>query len=259
MRTPWLYCPIPLTIGATVELPERAAKHVQVLRLQPENHITVFQGGLLAADNGNILDACYQATITAMGRKTVQVHIDAQHPITPSQATPPVHIACCVPANERMDWLVEKATELGVCSIQPLLSARSVLRLSGARADKRIAHWQSIAIAACEQSKRLHVPPIQPLDTISNWLRTPTHTQHTRWILSLNANSQTLKHAMASLDDGVGVCILSGTEGGFTPEEETQAMQAGFGAVSLGKHILRAETAPISALAGIAALSASAN
>lgn len=264
LPAPLLYCPIPLTIGTTVELPERAAKHAQVLRLQPTNHITLFQGGLVTTNNGELLKGCYQATITQMGRKTVHAHIDAQHPSTPAQAKPQVHIACCVPTNERMDWLVEKATELGAHSIQPLLSARSVLRLSGARATKRIAHWQNIAIAACEQSKRLRIPPIGSLCTLSNWLNnhsnTPPakpHTQH--WILSLNPTAQTLAQRMAATNHSTtNIYLLSGAEGGFTPKEEAHATQQGFIPITLGQHTLRAETAPLAALAGISALQAKA-
>lgn len=244
-------------MGAVVDLPERAAKHVQVLRLQPKSHITVFQGGLAAADNGEILDGCYQATITEMTRKNVQVHIDAKHNITHPKPALQVHIACCAPANERMDWLVEKTTELGVCSIQPLLSARSVVRLSGARADKRIAHWQNIAIAACEQSKRLRVPIIWPLCTLKDWLpncvEANTNSQH--WILSLNPAAQTLVQRMAARShSATDICLLSGAEGGFTPEEEAHATQQGFAPISLGPHVLRAETAPIAALGALNSL-----
>ncbi len=257
MHTPLLYFPEPLSVGAIVELPQHAAKHVQVLRLQPDSKITLFQGGLPADDSTKVLDGCYTATVVQITRKTVQVRIDAQCDIQAPKVAPRVRLACCVPANERMDWVVEKATELGVHSIQPLLSARSVVRLSGERASRRVAHWQSIAISACEQSKRLNVPQVKPLCKLANWLQTYTANNFSGqlWVLSLQDKAKTIKQLIPTGLSSIGdILILSGPEGGLTVEEEFQATNAGFCVVSLGQHVLRADTAPIVALAAISAL-----
>ena len=133
---PRLYCPLPLVCGSTLDLPAAAARHVQVLRLQPGDTVTLFNFGAgwdgpMQSPGGE-----FSATVTAMGRSNVQVRVDTHQP-TEREATRAVHLAVCMPANERMDWLVEKATELGVASIQPLMSERSVLRLSGERATKK--------------------------------------------------------------------------------------------------------------------------
>ena len=136
---PRFHCPVPLTLGADIDLPATAARHVQVLRLQPGGVITLFNG-----EGGE-----HSATILRMGRSEIAVRIDAHHAIEREPARA-VHLAVGMPANDRMDWLVEKATELGVASIQPLHTAHSVLRLSGERATKKQAHWQQVAVAACD-------------------------------------------------------------------------------------------------------------
>ena len=138
---PRFYCPLPLTAGAELELPAGAARHVQVLRMQPGDTITLFDG----AQDGP--GGEWQATITRMGRSDVAVRID-QHVAADRENTRPVHLLAGITANERMDWLVEKATELGVTSITPLLAERSVLKLKGERGDKNRAHWQAVAVAA---------------------------------------------------------------------------------------------------------------
>jgi len=146
---PRFHCAVPLHAGTTLALPAGAARHVQVLRLQPGDTITLFDG------NGGE----YAATVERMGRSEVSVTVGA-HTARESEAARAVHLAVGMPANERMDWLVEKATELGVASIQPLVTAHGVLRLAGERAEKKRAHWEAIAIAACEQCGRNRVPAI---------------------------------------------------------------------------------------------------
>ena len=157
---PRFHCPVPLAIGAQLDLPAAAARHVQVLRLQPGGAITLFNG-----EGGE-----YTATVLRMGRSEVAVRIDQHHAIEREPARA-VHLAVGMPANDRMDWLVEKATELGVASIQPLHTAHSVLRLSGERATKKQAHWQSVAIAACEQCGGNRVPVVQPVRELDAYLR----------------------------------------------------------------------------------------
>lgn len=267
---PRLYCPLLLQSGARMVLPAHAARHVQVLRLQPGDAVELFHGGLPGSEG--VPDAAaagaaskettgwFGATITHMGRAEVGVHIgDWQAPRTPEHG--PVHVACAVPANDRMDWLVEKATELGVASIQPLLAARSVLRLSGERAHKRVAHWQAIAIAACEQSGRTAVPWLRPLLPLESFLQQdrgswPVNDGQNggsvrapvRLMLSLREDGQSLPLALQAIGRDRTVWLLSGPEGGLTAAEEALAMNQGWTPVSLGPFTLRAETAPVAAL-----------
>ena len=234
------YCPIPLAIGAELELPASAARHVQVLRLQPGSEITLFN-----SDGGEV-----SATVQRMGRSDVVVRIDAHHAVEREPARA-VHLAVGMPANDRMDWLVEKATELGVASIQPLHTAHSVLRLSGERATKKQAHWQSVAIAACEQCGGNRVPLVHPVQDIAAWLKRRAASEHADWlrcVLSLAADTQLLHAATATIGAAREVLILSGPEGGLSSAEDAQARQAGFAPIGLGARVLRSETAALAAL-----------
>ncbi|WPB57060.1 16S rRNA (uracil(1498)-N(3))-methyltransferase [Xylophilus sp. GOD-11R] len=230
---PRIFCSQPLSTGAAFELPAGAARHVQVLRMQPGDTVTLFDGR-----GGE-----YTAVITRMGRSDVAVEIGAFDPVE-REAPRTIHLALGMPANERMDWLVEKAAELGAASIQPLMSARTVLRLSGERAEKKAAHWQAVAVAACEQCGRNRVPEVRPLASLADWLHQPKLADGVqRYLLSLADGSAPLQTG-----DPVEACFLSGPEGGLTPQEEAAAMEAGFAPVRLGPQILRAETAPLAAL-----------
>ncbi len=240
---PRFYCPCPLASGDLLDLPAKAARHVQVLRLQPGSTITLFNGGIqgTAPFGGE-----FEATITRMGRSDVQVQVGAHAP-REREAAREVHLAIGMPANERMDWLVEKATELGVASIRPLLAERSVLKLKGERADKKLAHWRGVAIAACEQSGRNRVPMVHDAMDLGDWLGTAQPPL--RLLLSLRPASQPLRAAATSA--AVPVVFLSGPEGGLTAGEEAAALARGFVPVTLGPRILRAETAPLAALAAL--------
>lgn len=244
---PRFYCPTPLATGELVELPAGAARHVQVLRLQPGDTITLFNGSI---EGMTPYGGEFSATITRMGRSEVQVQIDTHTPLE-REAPRAVHLALGMPANERMDWLVEKATELGVASIQPLATQRSVLKLKGERADKKLAHWQGIAIAACEQCGRNRVPLIHDVLPLADWLQSTQIAA--RLLLSLGSDSRPLQQAITELPAGP-VLFLSGPEGGLSPEEETAARACGFVAVTLGPRTLRAETAPLAALAALTLL-----
>ena len=162
---PRFYCPLALLPGAEIDLPAGAARHVQVLRLQPGDTITLFHGGLEGAGPGGE----FAATVLRMGRSEVQVRIETHHAIE-REAPRAIHLLAGITANERMDWLVEKATELGAASITPLLAERSVLKLKGERAEKKLAHWQAVAVAACEQCGRNQVPRIHAAQTLADWL-----------------------------------------------------------------------------------------
>lgn len=249
---PRFHCPVPLVFGDTLSLPAGAARHVQVLRMQPGDTLTLFHGGLPAdlpqqGARPAYADGCFDAVITRMGRSEVEVSVGAHHSAA-SDTSVSVHLLTGVPANDRMDWLVEKAAELGVASIRPLMTERSVLRLKGERADKKQAHWQAVAVAACEQSGRTRVPVVHPVSALGDAVRSAGTTA--RWILSLQDDAQPL-HVLAQAPGLDAVCLLSGPEGGLSAAEETLARQHGFAGVSLGCHTLRAETAPLAALAAL--------
>jgi 16S rRNA (uracil1498-N3)-methyltransferase len=149
-----------------------------------------------------------------------------------------------------MDWLVEKATELGVASIQPLATAHGVLRLAGERAEKKRAHWEAIAVAACEQCGRNRVPVIHPVQPFPGWLDTQGGPA-VRLVLSLAEGTRSL---VATAPGEQGVTVLSGPEGGLSGSEEQQAIARGFAPVTLGTRVLRAETAALAALVSLAGL-----
>jgi 16S rRNA (uracil1498-N3)-methyltransferase len=161
---PRFYCPAPLAAGDILDLPPGPARHVQVLRMQPGQTITCSMAAAPPARR-----APSRPPSRRWAAATCKCASTATRP-TP-RALRPVHLAVGMPANDRMDWLVEKATELGMASLQPLITERSVLRLTGDRADKKIAHWRGVAVAACEQSGRNTVPEVFEVKNLAEWLR----------------------------------------------------------------------------------------
>lgn len=231
---PRLFCPTRLAAGQVLALPAAAARHVQVLRLQPGGELTLFNG-----EGGQ-----WRAVIERMGRSDVEVRVAAFEDVE-REAAVNVHLALGMPANERMDWLVEKASELGVASIQPLVTARAIVRLAGERAQKKREHWQAIAAAACEQCGRNRVPLVHEPAAFADWIAQPH--QGMKIVLSL-ANAAPLLEGRAA---GKEWTVLSGPEGGLEEREEKAALDAGFAPVSLGARVLRAETAPIALLGAL--------
>jgi 16S rRNA (uracil1498-N3)-methyltransferase len=245
---PRFHLPVAFAPGATLALPAVAARHVQVLRLQPGDAITIFNG----SDGAD-----WSAEIVAIGRREVDVRIGIAHPVERELACH-VTLALGVPANDRMDTLVEKAGELGAATIQPLVCERSVVRLAGARAEARRAHWQAVAAAASEQCGRARVTRILPLLALASWLDTqasePPPPRH-RLVLSVAAGAVDAERALGAVDGAPdsgrhgAIVALSGPEGGLTPGEESAAVALGFVRVGLGPRILRADTAPLALLA----------
>jgi 16S rRNA (uracil1498-N3)-methyltransferase len=183
-----------------------------------------------------------------MGRTDVAVRVGAFHAVE-REAPRAVYLAVGMPANERMDWLVEKAAELGVAGIQPLLAERSVLRVAGERAAKKQAHWQAIAIAACEQCGRNRVPVIAPVLELARWCADPG-LPSLRLALSLAPDARPLARVVAQAP-AEPVLLLSGPEGGLSPAELGMLASRGFLPASLGPRVLRADTAPLAALAAL--------
>jgi len=259
---PRFYCPTSLRCGDLLDLPASAARHVQVLRLQPGDHLTLFNGGpgWDAGDAVHPLGGEFDAVVTRMGRSDVQVQVGDYHALE-REAAHQVHLAVGMPANDRMDWLVEKASELGVTSIQPLMTERSVLRLNPERAGKKQAHWQSVAVAASEQCGGNRVPVIHAVTTLSAWLKArPLGASGKQLLLSFRPGAPGVRAAVSAGADTVvaragdaAITFLSGPEGGLSAAEEEASLACGFAPVTLGPRVLRAETAALAALAALLA------
>lgn len=232
-----LFVPLPLQAGSELSLPPGPARHAQVRRVQPGDVLQLFDGS----------GSDWPATVLAVGRSEVRVRVGQPLPVQ-RELPRAVSLALAMPANERMDALVEKATELGVTGVQPLMSQRSVLRLAGERALRKQQHWQAIAEAACEQCGRARVPVVAPVQELSAWLAgLPSPGGAHRLLLSLQADARALPTLVPP--GSAPVLTLSGPEGGLAPEEEAAARAAGFVPVALGPRVLRADTAPLAVLA----------
>lgn len=254
---PRIYHPNSLTAGQTLNLTAEGARHVQVLRMQPGHALTLLGDPVCGGE--------WAATITDMGRSHVTVHVDS-HAALEREWPVEVHVAVSMPANDRMDWLVEKATELGVATIQPLMSERSVLRLKDDRASKKQAHWQAVAASACEQCGGNRVPVVHAVHTLGAWLRAASRPQgHELVVLSLQEGSESLAHRWASWVSGGGaaasqercppVVLALGPEGGWSLGEEQALREAGAQPTHLGPRVLRTETAAVAAVAMLNSLS----
>lgn len=234
---PRFHCPQPLSVGLTVELPEAVAHHLHVVRLQPGAGLTLFNG-----EGGQ-----YRATLLETGKRRASATVDAFEAVeaeTPYALT----LAQGLPEGSKMDWIVEKAVELGVAAIQPLAARRSVVRLAGERAEKRQAHWQGVIVAASEQCGRNRLARLHPLADAQGWLATPG--DGLRILLSPRASASLAGWARST--PARDVTLLVGPEGGFSPEEEDAAVAAGALALSMGPRVLRTETAGLAALAVLA-------
>lgn len=229
--------------GHVVALPDEVARHIQVLRLAAGDALTLFNGR----------GGQYEARLVEVGRRSAVAEIGA---FAAAEAEPPYRItlAQAVAGGDKMDWLIEKAVELGVSRIVPLVTTRGVVRLSAERASRRHAHWQGIVRAACEQCGRNRIPDVEPAHDLSKWfhaLPDSTSSGTLRLLLSPRARS-----AFATLPETAPsgeVTLLIGPEGGLSPDEEDAAMARGFTALSLGPRVLRTETAGMAVLAALAA------
>ena len=228
-----LHVESPLAAGDEFDLRPDAARHVQVRRAQPGEAVILFDGR-----GGE-----WSAEVTAMGRTRVGVRVLAHRAID-REAPHPLTIALGMPANERMDLLVEKATELGVAAIQPLITERSVLRLTGERAERKREHWQAIAVAAAQQCGRTRVPRLHPVRSLHSWLDDLPPADR-RWVLQPGAALP----SAASWPLGAAALLLSGPEGGLSEAEIEFAATHGFAPIGLGARVLRADTAPLVVLA----------
>lgn len=232
-RTPRFFVAAELRTGARLDLPEQAAHHAaRVLRLRDGDAATLFDGR-----GGE-----YEARLYLPGRDHVLAEVGAKREIereSPLQVT----LAQGISSGEKMDFTIQKAIELGVAAIQPLVTDKSVVRLSGERAARRLSHWRRIAIAACEQCGRNRVPPV--LEPLAVALYRP---EGLKFLLSPTGEKRLGELA------GSPVALAAGPEAGFSPQEEASLLRSGFTAVRLGPRVLRTETAALAALAALNAL-----
>jgi 16S rRNA (uracil1498-N3)-methyltransferase len=238
------FCPFPLAAGATVELPAEVAHHaINVLKVGAGDTAILFDGRggeWLATLNpvGKSSKAALHATLTTFSER------DNEPPLR-------VTLAQALPASDKMDWVVQKAVELGVARIQPIMAKRSVMRLAGERAERRVAHWRHIAIAACEQSGRNRVPEVTPILDLPRYLgQAAEDAAGLRFICAPGASGSLRQQAAPAAP----ISLLVGPEGGFEESELRAAQAAGFQPVHLGPRLLRTETAGVAALAAIMAL-----
>lgn len=234
-----VYIPGGIPPHGVLEAPAEASHHLtHVLRLAPGAHLFVF--------NGEGIE--YAAVIERIAKSRVTLKLSEGLPVD-RESTLAVDLAQGISSGERMDYTIQKAVELGVRSIQPLSTERSVVRLTAQRAQKRVSHWQAVAIAACEQCGRNRVPRVQPVMALTQWL---ADTAPDAVRLTLSPGSAKSLRALAS--PKAPVLMLVGPEGGLSPRERNDAQVAGFQSVSLGPRILRTETAAVAALAAMQAL-----
>jgi 16S rRNA (uracil1498-N3)-methyltransferase len=239
MRVTRVYVDAPLSPGATVALPESAAGHLlRVLRLGVGDACVLF--------NGDGRD--YDARIAGAGKRDASVDVLSARELG-NESPLRIVLLQALARGEKMDWIVQKATELGVAGLAPVASERGEVKLDGERADKRVAHWRSVAISACEQSGRARVPDIaapQPLAKALSEL--PPHTQS----FTLDPEAETSISTL-QLDAREDIVVAIGPEGGWSAGDLALLRGAGFTGLRLGPRVLRTETAGLAAIAALQA------
>jgi 16S rRNA (uracil1498-N3)-methyltransferase len=239
MRLTRVHVDAPLADGGELALPDSAAAHLaRVLRLQPGDACVLF--------NGDGRD--YAATITAAGKREVRVRIGSSLAVA-SESPLSITLVQGIARGEKMDWILQTATELGVAAIAPVSSERSEVRLEGERADKRLAHWRSVVVAACEQSGRAIVPVVAPPRSLQDALT--GLPMGPRYLLDPQSERAIGGIAMAS---NAGCVLAVGPEGGWSPRDRDLLVGAGFEGLRLGPRVLRTETAGIAAIAALQVL-----
>lgn len=236
---PRFFSAVPLSTGAVVTLPEDVSRHmIRVLRMAVGDRVVVFDGR-----GGE-----YPGVIVRADRQCVSVEAAAWSPVE-RESPVPVRLAQGISSGDKMDLTLQKAVELGVAGIQPLATERSVVRLAGDRAEKRLRHWEGVVASACEQCGRNRLPPVAPPQSLNDWLGICPPAD-LKLLLSPRATLQ-----LRDLSPpGGGAWLLAGPEGGLSPGEESAAVSRGFTPVRLGPRVLRTETAALAALAAIQTL-----
>ncbi len=241
MRQIRLFCSQVLVDGLETELETRNNHYlIHVLRVTVGSALILFDG---KANE-------YDAIVTAVSRKAVAVTVRARRALFASVESP-LHttLAVAISKGDRMDWVMQKATELGVSEIQPLLTRRVEVKLNSVRSEKKLAHWQAVLISACEQSGRTILPTLNSPLLLSEWLgNTPVSSPSEARLTMQPAGSSFNDFSQQFVDSPTRACVLVGPEGGFEEGEIAAAADVGFVCVRLGERILRTETAPMVAL-----------
>ncbi len=235
-----------LPAGTVLDVSPDVARHIQVLRLQPGDAVTLFDGS----------GSETPARLLAIGKRSAtvelgaSVHRDIESPYR-------ITLAQGIAGGDKMDWLLEKAVELGITTCQPLQTEKSLVRLQGERAERRVTHWQALARAACEQCGRNRVPEIASILTWRDWLAGRSVQQNPPTVLlSPRADTRVVDGADTQRDWilQTGLQLVIGPEGGLSPTEESQALAAGCVPLQLGPRVLRTETASLAAIAALHAV-----
>ncbi len=240
MRATRIHIDQPMALTAELALPPQAAEHVaRVLRMNPGDTLTVF--------NGDGYD--YAATVIAVGKRDVTLHIDGREEVA-NESPLRLTLAQGVARGEKMDLIVQKATELGVTRIVPLFTERSEVKLDPSRAEKRLLHWRAVAASACEQSGRVRVPEVVAAQPLQAWLDSLTDdgTQRLALLPEGTLRARDLRFSEA------GGLLVVGPEGGLGDRDAAALQDAGFRGLRLGPRILRTETAGLAAVAALQAL-----
>lgn len=238
MRTVRIYQPGPYRCGQEFELSAETAQHVSVvLRMQPGQQIILFCG-----DNRE-----FDATITSVHKKKVLVSVLTERNVN-RESPRIIHLAQAISKGERMEFVVQKAVELGVTSIRPLTTARSVVKLDKERMEKKLAQWQAIAVSACEQSGRNQIPVITSILSLDDYLQ--KEQASLKFVLYPEAAKTWRDYNFAQAD----IALLIGPEGGFNQEEIEHIFSFNFSPLCLGPRVLRTETAAIAAISVLQAI-----
>jgi 16S rRNA (uracil1498-N3)-methyltransferase len=231
MRISRVYINAKLTLHQEFSLDEKASHYVsKVLRLKIDAALIIFNG-----DNN-----LYHATINNIEKKSVAVTI-ASVETTNNESPLNIHLGIAVSKGDRFEWVIQKATELGVNTITPLISDRSEVKLKGERLQKKLQHWRQIAISSCEQNGRNMLPVISPLTPIDSWIESVEADK--KWVLHHRSNQPLNAGELLST-----AALLIGPEGGLSDNEITLAQYHEFNSLRLGPRVLRTETAPLVAI-----------
>lgn len=240
VRTIRIHIDQPLRLGAELDLAPSASEHVaRVLRMAVGDPLVLF--------NGDGQD--YPGTVTGIGKRAVQVRVEASRSLH-NESPLALTLAQGVARGDKMDMVVQKATELGVMQIVPLLTERSDVKLDAARAEKRLLHWRAVAASACEQCGRARVPEVLPAVPLSAWLTSLAGDQRLRLAL-LPQGTLAARDVAFGPNGGL---LVAGPEGGLGEHDVAALSAAGFSGLKLGPRILRTETAGLAALAALQAL-----
>ena len=247
MLQPRFFASLPLPRDADlpieITLDEKASTHIRVLRLDEADEIAIFDGA-----GGE-----FTASILTIGKREVRVRLRT-HLLVERESSLQITLVQALATGDKMDWIIQKATELGVAAVQPIQTQRATAKLNAERAEKRAAHWQGVAIAACEQCGRNRVPMVLPLMEFSDWIvRRSDDTRERGLLLDPAASAPLTTRTDNHISPISPITLMIGPEGGFAPDEITAAIRHGIETVRFGPRVLRTETAGIAAIAALQA------